>query len=124
SRNPALHYEQVALSSEDGDDVIYVRGPNEETNSLYAESVCEHKDLVKISKATATSFCQAAKISHVYLFKCDAEGHDMEVIRGALPLLANEKIAVLQFEYNHRWVYARNFLRDAFTAIEKLPYKL
>src|SRR6266542_3430857 len=124
TQNAGLHYEQVALSSETGEGVIYVRGPNEETNSLYADSVCEYKEPVRISKATATSFCQAAKLSHVCLLKCDVEGHDMEVIRGALPLLANEKIAVLQFEYNQRWVYARSFLRDAFIAIEKLPYKL
>lgn len=122
--NSCLHYEQVALSSEDGEGAIHVRGHNAGTNSLYPESRGDDEKVVRISKVTATSFCQAANIQHVHLLKCDTEGHDMEVIRGASPLLAAERIAVLQFEYNHRWVYARNFLRDVFTAIEKLPYKL
>ena len=46
----------------------------------------------------------------------------MEVIRGALPLLKEERISVLQFEYNHRWIFSRNFLRDVFLAIESMPY--
>ncbi len=48
----------------------------------------------------------------------------MEVIRGALSLLKEERISVLQFEYNHRWAFSGNFLRDVFVTIEFLPYKL
>ena len=48
----------------------------------------------------------------------------MEVIRGALPLLQTGRISVLQFEYNHRWAFSRNFLRDVFVAVENLPYKV
>lgn len=48
----------------------------------------------------------------------------MEVIRGALPLLQQERISVLQFEYNHRWAFSKNFLRDVFVGIEHLPYKV
>jgi hypothetical protein len=77
-----------------------------------------------MNKITATDFCKDRKLEKIHLLKCDTEGHDMEVIRGALPLLAEEKISILQFEYNHRWVYARNFLRDVFISIEKLPYRL
>lgn len=124
AQNPGLHYEQVALSSEEGKGTIYIHGRNAGTNSLYAESPGNEEESVAISRTTAAAFCQAAGIPHVHLLKCDTEGHDMEVIRGALPLLATQKIAVLQFEYNHRWVYARQFLRDVFLAVEKLPYRL
>lgn len=124
AQNPVLHYEQVALSSINGEGVIYVSAPNAGTNSLYANSLQGDEQQIAIVRATATDFCKAHKIQKVQLLKCDAEGHDMEVIRGALPLLADEKISILQFEYNHRWVYARNFLRDAFASVEKLPYKL
>ncbi|MEK6405923.1 MAG: FkbM family methyltransferase [Acidobacteriota bacterium] len=124
AQNPVLHYEQVALSSDNGEGVIYVSAPNAGTNSLHANSPQGDEQQIAIVRATATDFCKAHKIQKVQLLKCDAEGHDMEVIRGALPLLADEKISILQFEYNHRWVYARNFLRDAFASVEKLPYKL
>lgn len=124
TQNPVLHYEQAALSSESGESVIYVSAPNAGTNSLHASSHGHDQKQIAISRTTATDFCTNHKIQKVHLLKCDTEGHDMEVIRGALPLLIDEKISILQFEYNHRWIYARNFLRDVFMAIEKLPYKL
>lgn len=124
THDPIVHYEHVALSSENGDGVIYVSGQNAGTNSLHADSLRGNEKQIKIVRATAADFCKTHKIQKVHLLKCDTEGHDMEVIRGALPLLADESISVLQFEYNHRWISSRNFLRDAFTAVEKMPYKL
>jgi FkbM family methyltransferase len=124
TQNPVLHYQQVALSSENGEGVIYVGGPTAGTNSLHADSAGVDQKQIAIVRATATDFCKTHKIQKVHLLKCDTEGHDMEVIRGALPLLADGSISVLQFEYNHRWIFSRNFLRDAFTAVEKLPYRL
>jgi hypothetical protein len=41
-----------------------------------------------------------------------------------LRLFAERRISVAQFEYNHRWVYARFFLRDAFDLLEPLGYRL
>jgi len=124
NQHPALHYEQVALSSDNGESVIYVNAPNAGTNSLNAGSLRGDEEQIAIIRTTATDFCRTHKIQKVHLLKCDTEGHDMEVIRGTLPLLADEKISILQFEYNYRWIYARNFLRDVFISIEKLPYKL
>ena len=54
--------------------------------------------------------------------KIDTEGHDLTVLRGARTLLADHRVAVVQFEYNHRWVFARAFLRDAFDFLASLGY--
>lgn len=125
TQNTVLHYEQLGLSSENGDGVIYVSGgANAGTNSLHTDSLWGDEKQITIVRATATEFCKTHEIQKVHLLKCDTEGHDMEVIRGALQLLADESISVLQFEYNHRWISSRNFLKDAFTAIEMMPYKL
>lgn len=56
--------------------------------------------------------------------KCDTEGHDLSVLQGAYPLLAAARIDIMQFEYNHRWVYSRAFLKDVFKLIEGLDYIL
>lgn len=124
SGNPAFKYESAALSSETGETVIYVSAANAGTNSLHASSRGDTEQQIKIKTITATDFCKDKKIDKVHLLKCDTEGHDMEVIRGALPLLIDERISVLQFEYNHRWIYARNYLRDVFMSIENLPYRI
>lgn len=119
-----LQFEQTALSSVSGESVMYVSGQHCGTNSLHEDSLGLDKTAVGISRITAGEFCRTHGISKVHLLKCDAEGHDMEVIRGALPLLAAESILVFQFEYNWRWTLARNFLRDVFVELKTLPYKV
>lgn len=119
---PCLHIEEMALSSSVGTAEIYVAAANAGTNSLHADPSTTQQTPVIIALTTAVDFCDSNNIKHVHLLKCDTEGHDMEVIRGALPLLRAERISVLQFEYNHRWVFSRNFLRDVFVAIESMPY--
>lgn len=124
TQKPLLHYEQVALSSESGAGAIYVSEQSHGINALHANPLRAREQQIPIVKITVTDFCKTREIQRVDLLKCDTEGHDMEIIRGALPLLADGRISVFQFEYNHRWVFSRNFLRDAFAAIENLPYKL
>jgi hypothetical protein len=58
------------------------------------------------------------------LVKIDTEGHDLTILRGAGALLAGHRIAVAQFEYNHRWVFARAFLRDAFELLAGHGYQI
>ncbi len=66
----------------------------------------------------------AFSLDVIHLLKSDTEGHDMEVITGALPLLKEGRIAVHQFEYNHRWIFSKHFLKDVFDAAEGLPYHI
>lgn len=118
-----LHYESLALSAESGNASIFV-GEGSGINSLHENTLRGDEQSVEIVTASATDFCKDRDIQQVQLLKCDTEGHDMEVIRGALPLLAEGRISVLQFEYNHRWIAARNYLKDVFVLIENLPYVL
>ena len=79
---------------------------------------------VTVETTTLDHFCSSRGIDRVNLLKCDAEGHDSHIIKGALPLLASGRIDVLQFEYNHRWIYARAFLKDVFDLADGLPYRV
>lgn len=122
--NKNIHYELLALSSNDGTDVIYIAGECAGTNSLHCENVTNSSSSISINKSTVCQYCSMNNIDIIHLLKCDAEGHDMEVILGALPLLTEGRIAVLQFEYNHRWIFSRHYLKDVFDAIDGLPYRV
>ena len=63
---------------------------------------------------TLDSYAEQSGVARFALVKIDAEGHDLAVLRGAHTLLAEHRIAVAQFEYNHRWILGRFYLRDAF----------
>jgi len=94
------------------------------TNSLHQDSTAVHTQSIVIDTNTIDHYFQENNIKMVHLLKCDTEGHDMEVLRGAQDALRHELIRVLQFEYNHRWVFSRNFLKDVFDLVAGLPYAI
>jgi hypothetical protein len=73
---------------------------------------------------TIDACAEDAGLGQIALVKIDTEGHDLAVLRGARKLLAEHRILAVQFEYNHRWIAARSFLRDAFDLLLPLGYRL
>jgi FkbM family methyltransferase len=94
------------------------------TSSLDADPLIPEETNVSVETTTMDSYCAANAIRRIHLMKSDTEGHDMEVLRGAEGLFDEERIMVCQFEYNHRWVFARHYLKDVFEFVRKRPYKV
>lgn len=96
------------------------------TNSLVYDSTMAKQatGFVSVDVTTLDLYCSEVEINHIHIVKCDAEGHDLSVMRGAVNLLQEGRIDVFQFEYNHRWIASRVFLKDVFELIEGLPYRL
>jgi hypothetical protein len=115
---------QLALSSVERYADIFVQGENLGTNSLHASPRDRDPTITKIRATTAETYCRTHEIETVHLFKSDTEGHDLDVMLGSSTLLKEGKIWVFQFEYNHRWVYSRHFLKDVFDFTESLPYNV
>jgi FkbM family methyltransferase len=51
-------------------------------------------------------------ISLIHLLKIDAEGHELEVLKGAENLLRENRIRAIQFEFNEMNVVSRVFFKD------------
>jgi FkbM family methyltransferase len=116
---------RVALGDKPGSATLYVVAPAAGTNSLYeAREAPDGATTESVTTTTLDSFAHHTGLSHLTLVKIDTEGHDLAVLRGARKLFAEQRISIAQFEYNHRWVYARFFLRDAFEMLEPLGYRL
>jgi FkbM family methyltransferase len=115
---------KTALSDRQGTSLFYVAAPAAGTNSLYP--VPESNPVAQESVVTTTldSYAEQAGVARFALVKIDAEGHDLAVLRGARTLLAEHRIAVAQFEYNHRWILGRFYLRDAFEFLLALGYRV
>jgi FkbM family methyltransferase len=114
---------QAALSDRLGSAALYVTAPGAGTNSLHAPHGVDSPAETVVT-TTLDSYAEQVGLNTVTLIKIDAEGHDLAVLRGARELFAKQRISVAQFEYNHRWVYARAFLRDAFELLEPHGYTL
>ena len=116
---------QSALCEREGSSILHVIAPGAGTNSLHRPDGA-HVGMTTEAVPTTTldEYASQAGLDRLALVKIDTEGHDLAVLRGAGRLLAEQRIEIVQFEYNHRWVYARSFLRDAFDLLGPLGYLL
>jgi FkbM family methyltransferase len=113
-----------ALSDRQGTSLFYVVAPAAGTNSLYPVPEANPVAQENVVTTTLDSYAEQSRVARFALVKIDAEGHDLAVLRGARTLLAEHRIAVAQFEYNHRWILGRFYLRDAFEFLLPLGYRV
>ena len=92
------------------------------TNSLVLDT--GNRSATSVPITTLSQLFAEGAIDRALLVKSDVEGFDPLVIKGALPLLREGRIGVLQFEYNGRWITSRSFLKDIFDLVTGLPYQI
>lgn len=117
-----VHLVPKALSSEEGITEMYISGETSGTNSLHPDAMNRGQRRIMIEKTTVSSYCSNNETNIIHFLKCDTEGHDMEVLRGAKNLFDEHRIMACQFEYNHRWVYSRHYLKDVFDMFDGSAY--
>jgi FkbM family methyltransferase len=110
-----------AISDQSGSATFYAEKNFGVTSSLIRSSTDAEPLLVEVS--TLDAEIAKRKIGSVDLLKIDAEGFDFHVLRGSENSLNNQKIDVIEFEYNSPWATAlrsRN-TRSAQTAGASAP---
>jgi len=112
---------QKALSDKNEDADLYIKGAICAVNSLYGTG-CDES--ITVSTIRFDDYIEKNKISSIGFVKTDTEGADFCVMLGAERALTDGLVEIWQFEYNHRWIYAGNFLKDVFDFILKKPYVL
>jgi FkbM family methyltransferase len=112
----------MALSDRHGTSAFHTVAPAAGTNSLHP--VPGTTTARTVSTTTLDSYATRSGVPRFAFVKIDTEGHDLTVLQGARTLLAEHRIAAVQFEYNDRWVYARSFLRDVFDLLSDVDYRV
>jgi hypothetical protein len=99
--------------------------PGAGINSLHMPTVWQvGLTTEEVQTTTLDEYADRTGLDHLTLVKIDTEGHDLAVLRGARKLFTEQRISAVQFEYNHRWIAARSFLRDAFELLVPFGYRL
>ena len=123
SNNHVLKLNNLALSDKVGEDYMF-GSTNSGTSSIHENPFNGNDERVVIEKTTSDKYCELNSIDEILYLKCDTEGHDFEVIKGASNYLSKGKIQFFQFEYSYRWIYSRHYLKDVFDLIKDYPYKI
>lgn len=93
----------------------------------------EHSSLIEpIEEATTTTYpVRVTTLDEevtrrgwdtVDYLKVDAEGYDLRVLQGAVTLLRERRIGVIQFEYNRTWAQAGSTLAAAYSYLNNSGY--
>lgn len=126
----AVTAHRAALSDRCGSAALHVTAPGAGTNSLHAPPAAaggaagQAAVTEVVATITLDAYAERAWLPELALVKIDTEGHEMAVLHGASTLLRQQRIRIVQFEYNHRWIQARAFLRDAFELFGHAGYSL
>lgn len=62
-------------------------------------------------------FCADNGIDFIDFMKIDAEGHELEIFKGATRMINENRIGMIQFEFNLHNIYSRVFLRDFYNIL-------
>jgi FkbM family methyltransferase len=116
---------QAALCERSGSAILHVIAPGAGINSLHEQSETREESAAEmVATSTLDEYARSARLSSIELLKIDTEGSDLAVLHGARGLLGQRRIAIAQFEYNYRWVHSRSYLRDAFSLLVPLGYRI
>jgi FkbM family methyltransferase len=121
---PEVTFNNAACSRHAGTARMHVHGSGLGTNSLVEPIDDRNAVTEEVQLTTVDLYCAANTIGTIDLLKIDAEGHDFDVIVGASGMLDRQAVRILQFEYNQRWIGARNYLRDAFVFLNPKGYTI
>jgi FkbM family methyltransferase len=85
---------------------------------------CDESSRYEVAVDTLDSWCATRGLEKIDFLKIDAEGFDLDVLRGSTRLLEASMIDLVMFEFASGWISSRRLLRDAVDYLATKPYKL
>jgi FkbM family methyltransferase len=121
---PRIALFNVALGSAPGSLALFEEPDAGRGSTLVPDFMRTPGTTRAVTVTTLDAALHEAQWTRVDLLKIDAEGYDLQVLRGARETLAARSAGVVQFEYNRAWQLAGDTLRAAYTLLEANGYRV
>ncbi len=112
------------LGAEDGSQMFFEEGHAGKSSSFVPNFLRTEGTRHSVVVKTLDEVLADVGWDGVDLLKVDAEGYDLQVLRGAARSLSTRSINVVQFEYNRAWQLAGDTLRAAYKLLEPKGYRI
>lgn len=126
-----IHYNNVAVGSSNGTLTLF-RGSADgdgamvtaykDTLSYLLTFAGEPNESITCSMISLDDFCNNKKIQEIDFLKIDVEGHELEVIRGAATMIGENRVNIIQFEFNEFNVFSRSFFYDYYKLLPQYKF--
>jgi FkbM family methyltransferase len=121
---PRVHCHRLAISNRVGEAEMFIVGDTSGTNSLTQTGTGEDTTRITVPLTTLEAHMASIGAHEVDIVKIDAEGHDIEILRGLGSLLSHGALGIVQFEYNWRWLPNRGSLWEVFELVKGTRYSV
>ena len=119
SNSERLIINNLCVSNEIGKISIntYSSDLESEHASVYVDvltTIHKSNQIQSITALTTTidKYCEEHEIKSINLLKIDTEGHEYNVLLGAKKMLEDDRISIIQFEFNEMNVISRTYFKD------------
>jgi len=108
----------------------YTNPSHSELSGLYSRPILQkilpnsHPITIKVITKPLNSFCSEQKISRINFLKIDTEGAELDVLNGALSLIKQQAIDVIQFEYGGTYTDSKVTLKMAYDLLSQNNYSI
>lgn len=123
-RDERLELVQAVAAAEAGERTFFAEPGAGRTSSLDPRAARADAVATTVHATTIDLLAEARGWDALDVLKIDAEGHDLDVLRGATGLLAAQAIGLVQFEYNDAWMLTGARLLDAMQLFERHGYEV
>ena len=100
SQKSQIHCFDIALSSRKGTGAMLSQGTSTMNRLLdqLDDSLLKSEPIENVVVTTLEAFCRDQDVSQISYLKIDTEGNDLEVLKGAETLLANQSVDLVEVE--------------------------
>lgn len=118
----------MALGAEEGEATLYKDAEITGLASMTKRNLAHvglSMDLSEtIRVGTLDHYCLSHEITAIDMVKIDVEGHELDVLKGAVGMLDQRKVAAVQFEFGGCNIDTRTFFRDFYDFFEVRDYAI
>jgi FkbM family methyltransferase len=126
-----IHFNNVAVGSSNGILELF-KGSNDTDATMvtaYKDTLSdvftfagEPTESMTCEMISLDDFCKNNNVSEIDFLKIDVEGHELEVLKGASKMIIENKINVIQFEFNEFNVFSRSFFYDYYKILPQYKF--
>jgi FkbM family methyltransferase len=118
----------LALGANPGEMTLYYNKPGStgasltKRNHVVGEFVFDQSERVPVD--TIDNYCHRHGVRRIDLLKCDVEGHELDVFRGAEGMLRSGSVRMITFEFGPPNIDTRTYFQDFYYYFEALGMRI